>query len=614
MSSSALNKLRTATDGTVNSIDLMTQANNMMILGITKSEDEMADLFDTAQRLGEAMGVDAAQAVEKLTVGLGRQSILRLDDLGITLSQEEANQRYAASIGSTASALTNEQKKIAFTTEAMRKAKLTLEEIGGEQDSFARKVQKFTADVGNMGVVIGSYLIPVIETAIDSMYDIGKAFNQLKMEAAKVDWLQTLENLVNNMPAFGETMGLIWADMIDFMIDVVPPLAKAFFDLISDIAKDMINFVKNVGSFFGDPFIYAMVAIALETKLIFQEVWGTIKSGASDAINFMIEKANYLLPKAMEIEWRASAPDLSGIEETKASLEAIAVDIANLDFTKWLRGVSDDDVKTVEDLLTKLNQHYSSFVDGIIVLKDDSKTENGNNPIDEIIAGKGGGDPEKTRELTNFEQFALDAKLVNYQTFVDQMGTINSAYQGMVASNQEAEMNALMTSKEYMNASTTEQEKMVDKLEDEHFQSAKKQFHITRMLRLAEIYMATAQGVAQAMTMQIGVPPGPNYALAGIYKASGLVQAAIVMAQKQPVKAAQYGFSGIVDQPTTFLAGEAGAEMVNVTPLEGPNLEGGSAGGVTVNISGNVLSTDWVENELSERISEAVRRGVSFGI
>jgi len=66
MSSSALNKLRTATDGTVNSIDLMTQANNMMILGITKSEDEMADLFDTAQRLGEAMGVDAAQAVENL--------------------------------------------------------------------------------------------------------------------------------------------------------------------------------------------------------------------------------------------------------------------------------------------------------------------------------------------------------------------------------------------------------------------------------------------------------------------------------------------------------------------------------------------------------------------
>ena len=70
----------------------------------------------------------------------------------------------------------------------------------------------------------------------------------------------------------------------------------------------------------------------------------------------------------------------------------------------------------------------------------------------------------------------------------------------------------------------------------------------------------------------------------------------------------------MVDEPTMFLAGEAGAETVNVTPLEGPNLEGPQGGGVTVNISGNVMSEDFVENELSEAISEAVRKGVNFGM
>ena len=35
---------------------------------------------------------------------------------------------------------------------------------------------------------------------------------------------------------------------------------------------------------------------------------------------------------------------------------------------------------------------------------------------------------------------------------------------------------------------------------------------------------------------------------------------------------------------------------------------------VTVNVSGNVLSQDFVEGELAESIKEAVRRGTDFGI
>ena len=87
------------------------------------------------------------------------------------------------------------------------------------------------------------------------------------------------------------------------------------------------------------------------------------------------------------------------------------------------------------------------------------------------------------------------------------------------------------------------------------------------------------------------------------------------IANVKKIEAAQYGFSGIVDEPTMFLAGEGGqAETVNVTPLEGPNLGGPQGGGVTVNVSGNVMSDDFVENELSARISEAIRRGVDFGM
>ena len=35
---------------------------------------------------------------------------------------------------------------------------------------------------------------------------------------------------------------------------------------------------------------------------------------------------------------------------------------------------------------------------------------------------------------------------------------------------------------------------------------------------------------------------------------------------------------------------------------------------VTVNVSGNVLTQDFVEGELAENIKDAVRRGTDFGI
>ena len=74
---------------------------------------------------------------------------------------------------------------------------------------------------------------------------------------------------------------------------------------------------------------------------------------------------------------------------------------------------------------------------------------------------------------------------------------------------------------------------------------------------------------------------------------------------------AAIGYSGIIDSPTNLLVGEAGQEMVNVTPLDGREEQ---ETGVVVNVTGNVMSKDYVEGELAEAIKEAVRRGSVFGL
>ena len=51
---------------------------------------------------------------------------------------------------------------------------------------------------------------------------------------------------------------------------------------------------------------------------------------------------------------------------------------------------------------------------------------------------------------------------------------------------------------------------------------------------------------------------------------------------------------------------------MSVQPLEGVNNTGG--GGIQIHITGNVMSEQFVEEELAEKISEAVRKGINFGI
>ncbi len=74
---------------------------------------------------------------------------------------------------------------------------------------------------------------------------------------------------------------------------------------------------------------------------------------------------------------------------------------------------------------------------------------------------------------------------------------------------------------------------------------------------------------------------------------------------------AEYGMNEVVDGATPIIAGEAGAELVQITPLEGPNANGPQGQGQIV-ITGNVLSKDFVEDELVEQLKESIRQGYDF--
>jgi hypothetical protein len=94
-------------------------------------------------------------------------------------------------------------------------------------------------------------------------------------------------------------------------------------------------------------------------------------------------------------------------------------------------------------------------------------------------------------------------------------------------------------------------------------------------------------------------------AMAATVIASGMANVINIEKQMTKMSKAATGASFITDGPQMMLVGEQGREQVNVTPLEGPNIAGPQTSPVTINISGNVLSNEFVMDDVIPAIRSA---------
>tara|TARA_E500000331_G_scaffold170354_1_gene164755 strand:+ start:83 stop:2113 length:2031 start_codon:yes stop_codon:yes gene_type:complete len=179
----AIDKLKEATDGTVSQFDLFQQANNAMILGVTKNSDEMSEMFDMAQRLGAALGRDTASSIESLVTGIGRQSRLMLDNIGIIVKSEEAYEDYAAKLGKTASSLTDAEKKQAFMNATLEAAREKLQTLPEEVLTTDQKFQALAAAFTDAGVAIGEGFLPVVEPLTSALTAIAEGVTPERVKA-----------------------------------------------------------------------------------------------------------------------------------------------------------------------------------------------------------------------------------------------------------------------------------------------------------------------------------------------------------------------------------------------------------------------------------------------
>lgn len=185
-----LGKLQSASRGMVSDFELMRQANSALLLGVGTSSEQMAEMATISRRLGAAMGIDATQAMESLTIGLGRQSKLYLDNLGIIIDVEQAYKNYAKTLGVSAESLTEAEKKQAFVNETMSTARDLVAGLGDDSLKSSDRVAQFRTEWENFKAEAGKSLLPVLIAVNTGLQIMGKTIGLITKGENSQAWAE----------------------------------------------------------------------------------------------------------------------------------------------------------------------------------------------------------------------------------------------------------------------------------------------------------------------------------------------------------------------------------------------------------------------------------------
>lgn len=154
-----LDRARAATGGLVDDMQLAASAAQGTALGVVRSEEEFASLAEAATKLGIKLRIGPAQALDNMMTALGRGSSEILDNLGVAMKASEAYDRYAASIGKSASELTEAEKKVAFKVEAIKALQKAASETTVELDSGAAAIVRFGVRIDNVATSVKRFAV-----------------------------------------------------------------------------------------------------------------------------------------------------------------------------------------------------------------------------------------------------------------------------------------------------------------------------------------------------------------------------------------------------------------------------------------------------------------------
>ena len=200
-----IKNLQAISGHTVSTAAIMQSAGTAMTLGIPA--EHLSKMMEIARASSKVMGETTEVMFEKLTVGLARMSKLRLDDLGILIDTNKANEEYAATLGILSKNLTDAQKKQAFLNGAMKAGQDIIDRVGESTFSAADATAVFTATMEDMKIVAGKVIITTTSSLTGVAFAISKVFAQMLKTAATA--IGKFDQLLGKLPFYKATPAIL---------------------------------------------------------------------------------------------------------------------------------------------------------------------------------------------------------------------------------------------------------------------------------------------------------------------------------------------------------------------------------------------------------------------
>ena len=639
----AMDKLREATDNTMSNFDLFQQANNAMILGITKNSDEMATMFDMAQRLGEALGKDTRHSVESLVTGIGRQSRLMLDNIGIIVDTEKAYKKYAVEIGVTADKLTDADKKQAFFNATMDAAEQKLKGIGPEVDTPIRAFSRFSASMENLGTSIGEDFLEASVPLLNMLSSIANALENVDFAqvtrhagifaAAIFTVTNSGRNAIKTLIAFKTSM-IAFATGTKKATVAIAKFKRASLVFIA-LEAIVFGLEKTIGFFGGsskksfdgatesvNEYVVALAGIPntvqdlTAEQTILNEKLASIRNSVPD-IKVLKNEYESLTEKVGEgVFGFLNVPeDIENIHDffdnkvTPALLQMLNIDKESLEVKSALEVINQ---KLLDIELQKAAQSASlipNIQKEIDMLQLSQEFQGTQLAIEQAIL-------KAKQDGLDFDEDALREALLNKEILKN---SIEDDKQATLLAEKEKQDAKKKTEELNKNITNSLKGALISGMEDnDRFAKS-----FDRMLSDMERSMA-ANAILFGLKSLLGSATGLGFlkpeggfleSVFDIFHQGGQVQG-----YSTGGMIPGYSAGGNVDNvPIMAQAGEfvmrrSAVESIGLENMNRMNRTGKAGGSVNVNFTGNVLSKQFIEREAIPAIRNAVRRGANLGV
>jgi len=216
--------LRKMSGETMSTAEIMGKASQAMILGIDPTK--LAKMMEISRASARAFGKDVGFMFESIAIGVGRQSKLILDNLGIIVSAGTAYEKYAKSIGKSTKELTEMERKQAFLNATLEAGERILQQIDTSTMTNLEKMQKLKAGWEDFAVKIGQALWHVLGFLQAFMnHLVTGIFTVLEYGSLAVKgFVQGITNALNGLLSVG----------IEFFQKMMVPLIK-FYELLGKL-------------------------------------------------------------------------------------------------------------------------------------------------------------------------------------------------------------------------------------------------------------------------------------------------------------------------------------------------------------------------------------------